>query len=222
MFSMQFIKPIFVSLICTAGAAILAALPAVAEETSTSDSASTDVKKSKDNATEKTSNLPKGWFPAGDHPEEYEMGVDKAVVHSGNSSAFIKSAASKFKGFGTLMQQCAPGDYKGKRVRFSAFIKSKDVTGWAGLWFRVDGAKAGSLSFDNMGDRPIKGTNDWIKCENVLDVPQESTNLAYGVLLYGGGQVWFDDVNFEVVDKSVPTTDVRGGNSKPSNLNFED
>lgn len=203
--------------------AIALTLPATAEGADTNAGADADSTNSKANpSTKQSSNLPKGWFPAGSHPGDYMMAVDKVVVHSGASSATIKSIVPEPKGFGTLMQQCTPGDYKEKRVRLSSYIKSKDVTGWAGLWFRVDGGKARSLSFDNMQDRPIKGTNDWTRCENVLDVPKESTNLAYGVLLSGGGQVWFDDVNFEIVDKSVPTTDVRGGNLKPSNLKFED
>jgi hypothetical protein len=203
--------------------AIALALPTNAEGVDTKLGAEADATNSKaEVSTKQSANLPKGWFPAGSHPGDYLMAVDKVVVHSGAGSATIKSIVPEPKGFGTLMQQCAPGDYREKRVRFSSYIKSKDVTGWAGLWFRVDGGKARSLRFDNMQDRPIKGTKDWTKCENVLDVPKESTNLAYGVLLSGGGQVWFDDVNFEIVDKSVPTTDVRGGNSKPSNLKFED
>jgi hypothetical protein len=35
-------------------------------------------------------------------------------------------------------------------------------------------------------------------------VPQEATSISYGVLLSGTGQIWFKDVNFEIVDDSVP------------------
>lgn len=60
------------------------------------------------------------------------------------------------------------------------------------------------------GSRQIKGTTDWTRYEIVLDVAQEATALSFGILTVGG-TVWLDDVAFEVVDASVPTTDMIGG-----------
>ena len=100
------------------------------------------------------------------------------------------------------MQMSQPGEYLGKRVRLSGYVKSDKVTNWAGLWFRVDGPNNGpnpsSLAFDNMQERPIKGTTDWTRYEIVLDVPEAAQRLAFGILLAGGGQVWMDDLKFEV------------------------
>jgi hypothetical protein len=122
------------------------------------------------------------------------------------------------------MQNSLPDKYLGKRVRMTGVLKSKDVSDWAGFWFRVD--RAGSkntLAFDNMHDgnedRSIKGTTEWKKYEIVLDVPNQATNLAYGALLSGTGQIWFTNINFEIVDNTVKTTDIK--NSTPTNLNFE-
>ena len=86
-------------------------------------------------------------------------------------------------------------------------MKSQGVADWAGFWLRVDqeGSEQ-SLSFDNMHDRPIKGTTDWKKYEIVLDVPNNASNIAFGALLAGTGQIWFANINFEIVDNSVPTT----------------
>ncbi len=71
------------------------------------------------------------------------------------------------------------------------------------MWMRVDGDNPNphkrSLSFDNMQGRPIKGTVDWKKYEIILDVPQESVLIAYGVLLDGPGSVWLDNFEFEVI-----------------------
>jgi mannose-6-phosphate isomerase-like protein (cupin superfamily) len=44
-----------------------------------------------------------------------------------------------------------------------------------------------------------------LKYEVVLYVPQ-ATSISYGVLLSGTGQIWFKDVNFEIVADSVPET----------------
>ena len=40
----------------------------------------------------------------------------------------------------------------GRKITFSGAIKTEDVNGFAGLWWRADGPK-GSLAFDNMQDR---------------------------------------------------------------------
>jgi hypothetical protein len=170
--------------------------------------------------------LPTGWFKAGSKPDSYEMGVDKNAGQDGKNAATIKSIDKKINGFGTLMQESKPDNYLGKRVKMTAFIKSENVKDWAGLWFRVD--QAGSdqpLSFDNMENRAIKGTTDWTKYEIVLDVPANASMLAYGVLIDGTGQIWFDNLSFAIVDESVKTTGYNKGQSEiqsePTNLDFE-
>jgi hypothetical protein len=62
------------------------------------------------------------------------------------------------------------------------------------------------LAFDNMQNRPIKGTTDWKQYESILDVPEEAANIAFGVLLSGAGKAWLNDVKFEIVGSQVPTT----------------
>src|ERR1044071_5428324 len=139
--------------------------------------------------------LPTGWFKAGSEPKSYDMGIDKGAGRDGKNAATIKSTSKKISGFGTLMQQSLPDKYLGKRVRMSGYMKSKDVNSWAGFWFRVDQANSQeSLSFDNMQSRAIKGTTDWKKYEIVLDVPTKASNLAYGALVDGTGQIWFCDL----------------------------
>jgi hypothetical protein len=151
--------------------------------------------------------LPTGWFKAGSEPKSYDMGIDKGAGQDGKNAATIKSVSEPINGFGTLMQNCIPGKYLGKRIRMSGYVKSKDVADKAGLWLRVDEANSKKpLSFDNMLDRPIKGTTDWKKYEIVLDVPSNASNLAYGALLVGTGQIWFDKLNFEIVDIAIPVT----------------
>ena len=74
------------------------------------------------------------------------------------------------------------------------------------FWMRVDGDGGHILRFDNMGDRPIKGTCDARRYEIVLDVPVESVGISFGVQLIGRGEVWLSDVRFEVVGMNVKTT----------------
>jgi hypothetical protein len=172
--------------------------------------------------------LPKGWIIAGDSPKKYEMGIDKGAGQDGKNAATIKSIEQSISGFGTLMQQCGVKKYAGKKIKMSGSVKSLLVTEWAGLWLRVD--QSGStqpLSFDNMQDRPIKGTTDWRKYEIVLDVPSNASKLAFGALLSGTGQIWFDNITFEVVgDSEKLTGSINAGKpsliqEEPTNLDFE-
>ncbi len=171
-------------------------------------------------------NLPTGWHKAGTNSKGYEMGIAMGEGQDGKNAATIKSITKKRKGFGTLMQSCLPDNYLGKRVRMSGMIKTKNVSQWSGLWFRIDQEGSSEcLGFDNMHDgekdRSIKGTTEWTKCEIVLDVPMNASNLAYGALLFGKGQIWFDNIKFEIVDTSIPTTGIGSPNKEPINLEFE-
>lgn len=171
--------------------------------------------------------VPKGWYKAGSNPEKYEIGIDRGAGMNGTNAATIKSAADRVKGFGTLVQNLKPGDFAGKRLRMAGYIKTQDVNGWGGFWIRIDSENPGTpYVFDNMSNRKIKGTNDWTYCEIVVDVPKAAANIAYGALLSGGGQLWFDNLTFEEVDRSVkPTIPYKKENTpqdQPTNLSFED
>ncbi|HKW19281.1 MAG TPA: hypothetical protein VJO35_17365 [Terriglobales bacterium] len=167
---------------------------------------------------------PRGWFVAGSKPQSYESGLDPSTPHMEHASAYLKAKSSSVDGFGTLMQHFRADHYLGKRVRFSAFVKTADAKNWAGLWMRVDKGQ-NSVAFDNMQDRPIRGDTDWRKCEVVLDVPQDATGVFFGVLLAGGGEVWINDAKIEVVGGEVPPT---GGaqnhamTDEPENLDFKE
>ena len=147
----------------------------------------------------------KGWFLAGSSPESYEIGTVSDAERKGKVG-FLKSTDKAKKGFGTIMQTFSAENYLGKKLKLTSYIKTKDVVGWVGMWMRVDGKGKGSLSFDNMGDRKIKGTTGWTKYEIILDVPKESTSINYGVLLMKGGEIWFDDFAFEEVEAKAEST----------------
>lgn len=163
-----------------------------------------------------------GWFLAGSKPNSYTIELDKSTYKTGKSSALLKSVDKKIEGFGTIMQTCSADEYLDKRIKMTAYIKSDNISDWAGMWLRVDSKQTKkSLSFDNMQDRPLKGDNDWTLCEIILDVPAESGTLNFGVLLSGTGKIWFDNIKFEAVDKSeTETTKKSTMNKKPTNLDF--
>ena len=137
----------------------------------------------------------KGWFLSGDNPDGYLVGKDKSVKHSGKVSGFIRSKREKVSGFGTIMQQTDVTGYLGRKLEYSATVKTDKVRGWAGLWVRLDDINTKMLWFDNMQDRPITGTTDWKKFHIAFDVPEKSQMLNFGVLIVGPGSVWINDVS---------------------------
>ena len=164
-----------------------------------------------------TDGVPPGWHLAGTQPQNYRTGADA------NGTAFLASKADATgAGFGTLMQAVQADEYAGKRVRFRATVRSEDVTGWAGLWMRVDeGSKM--VAFDNMQTRPIKGTTGWSTYEVVLNVPADATSISFGALLDSNGGIWLRSVEFGLVGSEVQTTGTpapRTLPAQPVNLDF--
>jgi hypothetical protein len=171
-----------------------------------------------------TGPMPRGWGLWGSHPEDYVVGTDSSIAHSGARSGFIASLISP-RGFATLMQTFKAERFRNKRVRMSAYVKTADVEQWSGLWMRVDGPDETTLAFDNMQDRPISGTIDWRLYHVVLDIAKEAEDIAFGILLSGPGRAWIDDVQFEVVSNEVAPTGSRPEPyvvpEAPINLDFD-
>ena len=116
--------------------------------------------------------------------------------------------------FGVATSEFPLKDAAGKTVRYSGWIKTEHVSnGYAGLWWRVDGAKQGEfLAFDNCAARIIEGvhvggdgtirgatgTSDWHRYEIELPVPAGATNINFGLLFNGTGTAWFDSLRVEL------------------------
>jgi hypothetical protein len=89
--------------------------------------------------------------------------------------------------------------YAGKKVRLSAYIRSQDVAVRTGLF--VNASRLGEVTSSDMTHRPISGTMGWMKYSIVVPVPEGSDAFECGVLLYGTGKLWVDDIKCEVVNE---------------------
>lgn len=170
-----------------------------------------------------TLHIPKGWSCSGDAPHKYEMGLDPTVTYENCPCVTIKAGPDPSE-FGALCQTIKADIYHGKRLRFSAAVRSTEVENMAALCMRVGGAGDKMLAIDNMRDRPITGSTEWAHYAIVLDVARDAENIVFGILLSLNGQVWMADVQLDVVGPDVPTTDLLGEwiPSFPVNLGFED
>ncbi len=109
-------------------------------------------------------------------------------------------------GFGVATGRFPVAQAAGKTVRFSGYIKTEGVTtGYAGLWWRVDGEPGKTLAFDNMSTRGATGTADWRPFSLELLVDASARNINFGMLMPGNGTAWFDDLKIEL--NGEPFTD---------------
>jgi RNA polymerase sigma factor (sigma-70 family) len=174
-----------------------------------------------------TTKAPTGWSKNGAKPESYVVGVDSTEMWGGMPSAYVESLTPTVDGgFGGMMQTTSAEAYVGKRVRLSGWVKTKDASEGGGrLWLRIDGQVRGqTLGFDNMNNRPVKGTSDWQEASVVLDVPAGASALAYGFFVQGGGKMWVNGQTIEEVGTDVPTTNMytqRALPKTPANLGFD-
>jgi len=172
-------------------------------------------------------NCPKGWFAAGSDPADFDMELVDDVSFESKPVVRMRGVNKDCEGFGTMMQVCKSDRYRGQRLRLSAAVRSENLDGWAGLWFRVDPRQqAPSLAFDNMQDRAIKGTTDWTRHSIVLDVAEESFHLAFGALMSGMGSLWLAEFRLERVGLDVPSTSMKDiahrYSELPVNLDFSE
>lgn len=168
--------------------------------------------------------IPAGWFKSGTEPQDYTIGIDRNMSENGNSSAYIKSKELKPSGSCDLMQEIKADNYRGERVRLTGYVKTKFVSYWAGLFMTVEDATGRPMEYDNMQNRPIVGSSDWVKYDIVLDIPKNSSRILFGISLHGKGEIWIDDCKLLVVNKNVPLTDLSGKIPTalyPENMNFE-
>lgn len=158
---------------------------------------------------------PSGWHLAGDNPGAYLVSTRLDEERDGTVAVLSRRDRSS-AGFGTMMQTIQANDYRGHRVILTASVQAVDVEGWSGLWMRIDAAEGDprTLGFDNMQDRPIRGTKEWSQHSIMLDVPANAARIAFGVLLEGAGTVAVDDFTLTKVGMATEPT-------HPVNLDFE-
>ncbi|MGD1031328.1 MAG: M56 family metallopeptidase [Opitutaceae bacterium] len=174
-----------------------------------------------------TTEPPGGWRKNGSNLAAYVVGLDRSQTHEGKPSAYVKSIQPVAEGFGGMMQICSAENFVGKRLRFSAWMKTENADiGGGHLWLRVDGKENGQvLQFDNMDGRTVRGTTDWAQYSVVLDVPANAADLAYGFFVDRTGKVWVSGAKIEEVGEDVPSTNILGNRSAglpklPFNLDF--
>ena len=131
---------------------------------------------------------------------KYELVPDPKSPRNGHATVCLVSNSAVRGEWGALRQvQRDVRQYAGKKVRLSAYIRSQDVAVRTGLF--VNASRLGEVTSSDMTHRPIAGTMGWMKYSIVVPVPEGSDAFECGVLLYGTGKLWVDDIKCEVVNE---------------------
>lgn len=156
------------------------------------------------------------WDFVGEHPTEFDYGIDESALGSGRRAALIRytrSGLTRYRDtarvFGTLAQTVSAVPYHGKRVEIRADLATDGVSHGATIWARVDKSPGHSLAFDNLKHHPegwLFGDNGWTNRRVVFDVPPEGVSLQFGFFLKGTGTVWARNFRFTVVATAIPIT----------------
>ena len=148
-------------------------------------------------APEAKGTTPSGWYA---NPPA-TVNVDDKVVHSGRWSVrFDRNSASE-GGF-SVITRSIPVDFAGGEVELRGYFRTKDVTGYAGLWMREDG-EGQMLTLENMASQHVDGTREWSEYTIKLPIDAKAHKLFFGVLLVGTGTLWADDLRLLVDGKPI-------------------
>ena len=141
---------------------------------------------------EHTGGVPTGW--GGGPPGTFV--VDGQTVHGGKWAVRIERNDKSPGAFSTLTRMI-PIDFAGDSLELRGFLRTEDVSEFTGLWMREDG-DSGSVAFDNMQSRQLKGTTEWTEYSIKLPLEKSAKRLFFGVLAAGVGKVWADDLQLLV------------------------
>jgi hypothetical protein len=125
---------------------------------------------------------------------DYELTHDPVATCSGDASARIRSTTETPSGYAVFWSKLPASGYAGRRVRFSAFIKTGAGSGFARLGIRVLDHTLDDIAGSNGDDVTLDASDDWKAHEVEFDVPGGAVTMIFGVMLEGGGEIWIDDV----------------------------
>ena len=135
---------------------------------------------------------PGGWSA---NPPSTVFNDDK-IVHSGHWSVRIERNTQSNGQF-SVIGRSIPWEFSGKIIELRGFLRTENVTDFAGLWLRQDSGSE-MLALENMQGQQLNGTHDWAEYRITLPVNPETRALVFGFLMAGTGKAWADDLQILV------------------------
>ncbi len=152
---------------------------------------------------------PEGWW-AVQHagPHSYDFTLDTANPRSGERSLKLENVGPE--PFGTIYQVIDATPYRGKTLRFAAWMRTAGTTGnqyGSGAGIKLHSLRGGyMLEYTQMRKDAVQGTTGWTRYELSLKVPGNADQIEVGMNLFGKGTAWLDDAVLDVVEAVKPSS----------------
>jgi RNA polymerase sigma factor (sigma-70 family) len=131
-------------------------------------------------------------------PKTYTYGFDPAELRNGNATFRISAIAvpprEDWSSYSRLDHNAEK--FRGHRVRFSAWIKTRNLSGYSHLVI-LDASRNPPWPGLATNMQPKTGTHDWTRYEVTATVPNTAISLAFSVTSRGTGTLWVDDLEIE-------------------------
>jgi hypothetical protein len=167
-------------------------------------------------STKSSQSLPDNWTRFSLN-KGYKVTSDSLVKHSGRRSMRMElsdtTGASRFASISATI----PAIYEGKKIELRAWVKLEHVSDFMGLMLRIDNEDNDVLAFENLQQKRINGSKDWILYSVKLNLPKDAVTIFAGPILAGTGKLWIDDVQM-----LIDGQDLSVANKKPTMLPLKD
>jgi C-terminal processing protease CtpA/Prc len=128
--------------------------------------------------------------------------VDSTVVHGGAQAIRLEGRRSSTAESLTSISRSIPMDFSGTSLELRGFLRTEDISGFAGLWIREDD-DIPAFAVENMRAQKLPGATAWAQYSVSVPIRPEAHKVAIGVLVFGGGRIWADDLQLLVDGKPV-------------------
>ena len=148
------------------------------------------------------------WVPDSPNRDAFRVGMIKTPgTQEGEAAVILGKPGALRDAMGGVAQSVAAEEWRGKRVRLTARLKTMDAT-WVQIEMHVfSGPSPEQAAPRTMVSRPVSGTHDWQAQEIVMDVPADAQDIVFGVYLRGPqGAALGDSFKLEAVGRNVALT----------------
>jgi C-terminal processing protease CtpA/Prc len=127
--------------------------------------------------------------------------VDSTVVHGGAHAIRLEGRGSSADAL-TSISRSIPIVFSGAMLELRGFLRTEDISGFAGLWIREDD-DVPAFAVEDMRARKLPGATGWAEYSVSVPIRLAAHKITFGVMLSGGGTMWADDLQLLVDDKPV-------------------
>lgn len=128
--------------------------------------------------------------------------VNSASSDSGSDFIRIECLADE-PSFGGMFSPLNAAGYRGKQVRLSMELMaqgirdSAQIQGLGALWIRIDTPDGPVVR--NAREDSVQGSTQWVHKETSVEVPENATQISFGVWMQGRGELYARNIAVEAM-----------------------